>query len=160
MVAAEWKNERVWVGSGKERLHPTRPDPTQTSLAFTITLRFTNICIFTILFSLYVLLRWQEEFVSQLRATLVGDPFLNSRNLQLLIQGWYCKEKLIACHVTLRVKGFQKNRNTYKFFDTTKQYLLDREFKQCRYFRNNRAFVLTKPRFEVAKQVSPSLPLF
>lgn len=42
----------------------------------------------------------------------------------------------------------------------TKQYLLDREFKQCRYFGNNRAFVLTKPRFEVAKQVSPTLPLF
>ena len=152
MVATEWKNERVWVGSGRvKRLHPT-----QTSLAFTITLCFTNICIFTILFSIHVLLGWQEEFVSQLRATLVGDPFLN----QFLIQGWYCKEKLIACHVTLRVKGFQKNRNTYKFFDTTKQYLLDREFKQCRYFSNNRAFVLAKPRFEVAKQVSPTLPLF
>ena len=156
MVAAEWKNERVWVGSGRvKRLHPT-----QTSLAFTITLCFTNICIFTILFSIHVLLGWQEEFVSQLRASLVGDPFLNSRNLQFLIQGWYCKEKLIACHVTFRVKGFQKNRNTYEFFDTTKQYLLDREFKQCRYFGNNRAFVLTKPRFEVAKQVSPTLPLF
>ena len=40
-----------------------------------------SVCIFSILFSIHFLRSFQGEFVSQLRASLVGDHFLHSPDL-------------------------------------------------------------------------------
>ena len=43
----------------------------------------TSVCIFSILFSIHFLWCWQGEFVEQSRASLVGDQFLDSQDLNV-----------------------------------------------------------------------------
>ena len=51
-------------------------EPSPTLTLYTPTL----VCIFSLLFSIHLLTRWQGEFVEQSRASLAADHFLYSRD--------------------------------------------------------------------------------
>ena len=71
----------------------------------TLTLyNLTLVCIFSKLSFIHFQGCKQREFVSQSRAALVGDHFLYSQYLYVLIQGWYCEEKLDISHSRLDCK--------------------------------------------------------
>ena len=53
--------------------------------------------LYTIIYTFLKVLR-KGEFVLQSRASVVGDHFLYSPDHKLLIQQYYCKEKLDAGH--------------------------------------------------------------
>lgn len=61
----------------------------------------TSVWIFTILFSINFLIRWQGEFVQQARASFVGDHFLYSCNLDI---GFKSDIGLLVTHGGLRVR--------------------------------------------------------
>ena len=50
-------------------------------------LTLTSGCIFSILFSIYFLRGWQGEFVQQSRASIVGDHFLHSCDVNVWFRG-------------------------------------------------------------------------
>ena len=84
-------NLKTWSSAGLFSFWPL--------FTYTVTLyTLTSVCIFSILFSIHFLWYWQGEFVYQSRASLVGDHFLYSHDLDVWSMGWYCKENLDCSH--------------------------------------------------------------
>ena len=69
------------------KLHLLGKDVCMTSEGFWTLHNLISICIFSILFSIYFLRCWQGEFVWQSRASLGGDNFLYSHDLNLWFGG-------------------------------------------------------------------------
>ena len=57
------------------------------SLVVLILYTLTSVCIFSILFSIHFLRRWQGEFVYQSKALSIGDHFLHSHDLNVGFSG-------------------------------------------------------------------------
>ena len=67
---------------------------TKTHLENTFTLNtLTSVCIISILFSIHFLWCWQGEFVQRSRASLVGDHFLYSCDLNVSVSGDFVRRK-------------------------------------------------------------------
>ena len=67
---------------------------TKTHLENTFTLNtLTSVCIISILFSIHFLWCWQGEFVQWSRASLVGDHFLYSCDLNVSVSGDVVRRK-------------------------------------------------------------------
>ena len=81
-------------------------------VTFKLRVFFTSVSIFSILFSIHFSRYWQGEFVKQSRASLVGDHFLHSRDLNVCFKV-DSKEKLHASH-SQRPKGYCESQITEK----------------------------------------------
>ena len=90
--------------SSMTKVHVYLSPPQQQSPFITLYM-FLSSCIFSMLFFIHFLRCWQGEFVYWSKASLLGDHFLHSHNLNVWFRCDIVRRNLML--VTYKVKGFK-----------------------------------------------------